>query len=285
MSKIRCLVSPSTREYQRQVNDAHYVLNSNPYSNRFTKIWHRELSACFNRLFQRDYRKAKVLLQSDYECLQENDIYHIHRRLNSGMQLRKLKQVQFGPNTIAKHFTELQENDIIPFQEEDFAWRELKEPFDMGSCPLYIQGTDRSNSIVHIISNLKENTTSHNTNINRKLLAGLPRNLVGHHLVRMVRLDTELGYYNPIGSTNKLIKLLKAKKDPNTLDGYRYLQIPQVSASISDGVWVQNLSKKLTRPGGAISNVQHGFRRNHGCPTAVAQLFDNVNHNSDRNII
>lgn len=279
LARIPCILKPSTIEYMKQVNDAKYILRTHPHANKYTVMWQKELSAWFNRLFQRDFRQSKVLLQSDYHCLQDNDIFHIHRRLNSGMQLKKLKEVNFGPNVLAKHFHDLQQSDIIPFNEEDFAWRELRKPFNMNECPLYIKGTDRSNSIVHTISKLKENTTSHNTNLNRKLLAGLPRNLVGSHLVKMVRLDTELGHYNPVGSTNKLIKLIKAKKDPNTLDGYRFLQIPQISASISEGIWVQNFSKNITKNDGAISNVQHGFRRNHGCPTAVAQLFDNINHN------
>ena len=70
----------------------------------------------------------------------------------------------------------------------------------------------------------------------------------------------------------------KAKKDPNSLTGYRCLQIPQLPAQITDGIWIQNFSKAITKTNGAISKYQHGFRRNHGCPTALAHLFENVNH-------
>ena len=279
LSKTRCIISPATFEYQKQVNDANNIVNTNKYAGTATLMWRDELSAYFNRLFSRDFRRSQVLLYSDYDNLKENDIFHIHRRMNSGMQLKKLKAVNFGPNVLAKHFQELQAADIIPFNEDDFAWRELPRPFDMKDCPLYISGTDRSDSIVHIISNLKENTTSHDTNICRKLLAGLPRNLVGFHLLRMVRLETELGHYNPVSSTNKLIKLPKAKKDHSKLDGYRCLQIPQFPAQLTDGLWVQNFSRAISKPNGVISSFQHGFRRNHGCPTALANLFENINHN------
>ena len=279
LSRNRCILSPSTIEYQKQVNNAAHIVSKNPYAGNATLYWQKQLSAWFNRLFQRDYRRSQVLLHSDYDCLKENDIFHLHRRLNSGMQLKKLKAINFGPDVLAKHFRDLQAADIIPYEEEKYAWREMTKPFDMKDCQLSISGTDRSNSIVHNISNLKENTTSHNTNICRKLLAGLPRSIVGFHLVRMVRLDTELGHYNPINSTNKLIKLPKAKKDPNTLEGYRCLQIPQFPAQLTEGIWIQNFSKSITKSSGAISSCQHGFRRNHGCPTALAHLFENINHN------
>ena len=101
--------------------------------------------------------------------------------------------------------------------------------------------------------------------------------MIGSHLLKIVRLDTELGHYNVMGKTNKLVKLNKAGKDPNKLSGYRYLQVPQFSAQFSDCIWVSNLTKHLVKHN-MISDIQHGFRSDFSCSTAVSHIFENINH-------
>ena len=54
------------------------------------------------------------------------------------------------------------------------------------------------------------------------------------HFVKTIRLDTELGVYNPLGKVNKLVKIPKAGKALDKVEDYRCIQVPQLSAQITD---------------------------------------------------
>ena len=122
------------------------------------------------------------------------------------------------------------------------------------------------------------------TKLCRKFLAGVPRNLIGHHLIRSIRLDTELGVYNQDGKVNKLIKLAKAGKDLSKIEGYRCIQVPKVCAQIGDCFVIQNFTKSLIQ-NNLISDAQNGFRPHYSCATANARIFDAINHNGAKKSI
>ena len=284
LSRSRSAISPISREVRKEVSKLgnRFIQTRKPLPTSVgEELLHME--SYLKRFKNSDIRNGRASVKSDFENLKENDIFFLHQKYNSVMRLQRDKEVIFGVDQIGKHFTNLQEMENMDDVNVEL-WKEIpeKQKFDPTKCQLYIQGKDTSDSIIHIISKLKEKTMSHNTFLCRKILSGMPRNLVGMHLVRSIRLDTELGIYNPLGKTNKLIKLHKAGKKYDSLDGYRCIQVPQLSAQITDCWLINNLSDHLSRPPSIISSNQNGFRKNYSCATAGACIYDAVNHNQNK---
>ena len=287
LSRSRSAISPISREVRKEVSKLgnRYLQTNKPLPTSVgNEFLHME--SYLKRYKNRDIRNGRASVKSDFENLKENDIFFLHQKYNSVMRLQRDKEVIFGVDRIGKHFTSLQEMENLDDVNVEL-WKEIpdKQKFDPSHCQLYIQGKDTSDSIIHIISKLKEKTMSHNTFLCRKILSGMPRNLVGMHLVRSIRLDTELGVYNPMGKTNKLIKLHKAGKNYDSLDGYRCIQVPQLSAQITDCWLINNFSNHIARPPSIISSNQNGFRKNYSCATAGACIYDAVNHNKKESIL
>ena len=278
----RSSVSPFARESKRQLSEVENQIVQHSVLPASSGMLQKELEVVLKRYRQRDQRKLDTG-KEDWEKLHENDIFKLHQKFSANMKLVRDKSYTFGCDKIGHNFVSLQEQEEIPDIDVEL-WDDVTNKFDPALCDLKIKGKDRSDSITHIIAGLKLNTTSTGTKLCRKFLAGVPRNLIGHHLIRSIRLDTELGVYNQDGKTNKLIKLAKAGKDLSKLDGYRCIQVPKVCAQIGDCFLIQNFTKSLIQ-NNCISDAQNGFRPHYSCSTATARIFDAINHNGSKKSI
>ena len=278
----RSAVSPFARETFIQLSEVNNQITQHRILPASSGILQMELETVLKRFRQRDQRKVDTG-KEDWEHLRENDIFKLHQKFSSNMKLVRDQSHTFGCDKIGHNFISLQEQEEIPDIDVEL-WDDAANKFDPSEYDLKIEGKDRSDSITHIIAGLKLKTTSTGTKLCRKFLAGVPRNLIGHHLIRSIRLDTELGVYNQDGKTNKLIKLAKAGKDLTKLDGYRCIQVPKVCAQIGDCFLIQNFTKSLIQ-NNRISDAQNGFRPHYSCATANARIFDAINHNNKRKSI
>ena len=278
LSRQPRILSPITIQLKKVLAALENRIRQSKWVSLSTDVYYNELLTTFRRYRQRDQHIFKTQGKSDFACLGENEIYHLNRRINSGMKLNRQNTVNFGPDVVGRHFCDLQNQEVNDDTILVQNWRKIDgNAFNPALCDLEIKGTDRSNSIVHIISKLKEFTTSYNSLVCRKILGGMPRLLVGKHLVQMIRLDTENGLYNKVGKTNKMIKLYKPGRDMTKLTGYRYLQIPQFSAQSTDCWFIKNMTLNFDNRK-VFSDEQNGFRPHYGCDTAMTKIFENFNH-------
>ena len=267
--------SKLTKALRNDINDVHNRMASK--SVRLSSALHEyymELKLTYRRLMRSEKRQFETK-KTAFEKHNVNDEYKFNREFNSERCLMRGKTGEHTAQELADYFQKLQkstETDMSSVANKQ-TWEEAIEKMDPREWTLLERGHSKLNSLRHILSEVKEYTTSADSVLCGKTLGAMPADLLQPLLINMMKLDVLLGEYPIRDKHNSMVRINKASHpNPKAIQANRMLQVPTILASMR-GKWISANIAKYADTHGIVPKEQHGFKKRHSCSTAMADIL------------
>ena len=265
-----------TRSLRGEINKIHHQISSGTTVLLSNKIYeyYIELKKTYKRLLVSENRRY-VAKKFAFEKLNVNDEYRFNKEFNSDRALMRGKTGDHTAQELADYFQKLQKSTAsnLGNMTERQHWEEIIEKMDPAKWDLMERGSGKFNSLRHILSEVKEFTTSADSNLCGRTLGAMPAKILEPLLINMMKLDVLLGEYPIRDKHNAMVRINKSShKDPTAIEANRMLQVPTILASMR-GKWISANIAKYADLYGIVPNEQHGFKKKHSCSTAMADIL------------
>ena len=267
--------SKLTKALRNDINDVHNKMENKTIllSNELQEYYY-ELKLTYKRLVRSEHKQL-MTKKTAFEKHNVNDEYKFNREFNSDRCLMRGKTGNHTAQELADYFQKLQmstETDMSNVSNKQF-WEETIEKMDPREWELLEKGQSKLNSLRHILSEVKEYTTSADSVLCGKTLGAMPADILQPLLINMMKLDVLLGEYPTRDKHNSMVRINKASHpDPTAIQANRMLQVPTILASMR-GKWISANIAKYADTHGIVPKEQHGFKKKHSCSTAMADIL------------
>ena len=264
--------SEYSMKVRKDISQLHFQSNFRELSDReITRLI--GLSKVLEMSVKEDHRKVFRKLGMSDSQLGQNDIYALHRKINSKSKLAAGKTGNHTAEALVDYYVKtVHAADAITVDPNYDIWTDSVKKLNISDFVFDWNGPSRATSLKQCLRDCKEFTKGKNSLVTRHILAKFPAEF-SEFFCKLQECNIKSGFAPDYVRDTRIVDIPKLSyEDLSVLEARRYLAIQPVYGS-TGGKHVSDTLCCWLEDTGGYKDFQNAFRKGRSCSTAIGTFI------------